>query len=68
MKIKTIQTTCNQCREKMKILPGFGNVITICVNPRCHNYALFQVGAEDMEKFNGDKHNELLQKPSNITK
>jgi|JI10StandDraft_1071094.scaffolds.fasta_scaffold1742378_1 hypothetical protein len=44
---------CNMCHKKMKLM-GFGlseNVfISVCVNPRCPNYALLQLPAEKMPK------------------
>lgn len=58
MKKKQIETkhTCNMCHHEMpysaEVMTNRGELILIpvCTNPRCPNYAVLQISAEQMPK------------------
>lgn len=51
-KISKIKATCNLCHKQMgAIIELEKYTVPICVNSKCPNFALFQISAEQVEKF-----------------
>jgi len=44
------KTTCNQCFKQLWLTYFGQTLVFVCKNPRCPNYSLVQVPAEEMPK------------------
>ena len=52
-KIPKIKATCNMCFKQMDAIIELEKYsVPVCVNPKCPNFALLQISAEQVKKYN----------------